>query len=136
MFLGQTCIDHGNPGVLGQQSCCSGLKAWIYDAKTGAPYPNGTFYCWTATCVPQGLWAGPGGVGNNCCSGLTNVNGKCQVPVSTIPTSPLPPTSGGGTGTSTLPLPGQWISGIPNNYLIIGVVAIAALMMMQKKKGG
>ena len=118
-FLAQTCVEHGQVAQTGL--CCESLTPWAYDANTGVAY-NG-FGCWNATCAQAGQWAGPGGVGNRCCEGLTNVNGKCgtAVPGGSVP----PPVDTGDEGG---------FFGIPTDYLIYGAMALAALLMLGGKK--
>ena len=107
-----TCVSHG--GVATTGDCCTGLKAWNYDANSGAPY-NG-FGCWSALCATLGQWAGPAGVGNYCCPPLVNIGGKCA--------SAMPGGAGSGTTPVGTPL------GIPTTYLYIGAAFLAVLLFM------
>ena len=116
-FLSQTCVAHGEIAQVGL--CCESLTPWAYDANTGQAYDG--FGCWNATCAQAGQWAGPGGIGNRCCEGLTNVNGKCG---SAVPGYVPPPVKDTG----------DWISGIPNDWLMYGGIALVVLLMLGKKR--
>ena len=119
-FLAEACVPHGTIAQTGV--CCESLTPWAYDANTGAPY-NG-FGCWNAPCAQAGQWAGPDGIGNRCCPGLTNVAGKCGT---AVPGGTVPPPVNTGDG-------GEWIAGIPNDYIIYGGLCLLALMMLGGKK--
>lgn len=119
MFVGQTCVDHGGSGS-GVANCCAGLTPWGFDSKTGVSYGANNYMCWTATCIPEGQWSGPGGVDSGkCCSGLVASGGKCVKAPIYIPPAPSD----------------ELISGIPNTYLYLGAGALVLFLFMSKKKG-
>lgn len=144
--LAEACVPHGSIAATGV--CCDGLTPWAYDANSGQAY-NG-FGCWNAPCAEAGQWAGPGGIGNLCCTGLINVNGKCAIPpmsgscatVGKVPTAGQVCCVGltkDGQGICNAPAntPGggsEWIAGIPNDYIIYGGLGLLALMMLGGKK--
>jgi len=120
-FLGQDCVAHGQTAKTGV--CCESLTPWAYDANTGVAYDG--FACWNAPCAQAGQWAGPGGVGNRCCEGLTNVGGKCG-------------TATPGGSTPPPPAPGEFCQGtivcsIPDMYLYIGGGLLLVLALAGKK---
>lgn len=157
-MFAQACVDHGQASTDPSAVCCPGLKKWGFDANTGVAYQG--FMCWTASCAGEGQWAGPGGQGNECCTGLVNSQGKCAKPVA----------GGGGGGTPTCaplgvkPVAGQSccsglmdsqgfcktmsnlppenvcapgetiICGIPDLWIYGGGAALLLLMMMGGKK--
>ena len=117
------CLPHGTISKTGQ--CCTGLKAWNYDANSGQPYDG--FGCWTAQCATLGQWAGPNGQGNYCCPPLVNVAGKCA---NAVP---------GGSGSGTAPVgpavcKGTLICAVPDMYLYLAGGALVLLMFMGGRK--
>jgi hypothetical protein len=127
MYLGATCIDHGQLAASSGDTCCPGLTPWVYDANSGTPYP--IMACWSAGCASAGQWAGPSGVGNHCCAGLTNVGGKCAVPAS----------GGGGGGTTYNPpspiCAGTIICSLPDMAIYAIAGGLVLMLVMSKKKG-
>lgn len=148
-FLAQAdCVPHG---VIAQNGiCCDGLTAWGYDANAGVPY--GGFGCWNATCAQEGQFAPPGGIsgGGQCCTGLVDVGGKCSKPpgggtvgCATVGKAPLigqaccSGLSKDAQGLCNTPQQqgnGEIISGIPNDWLMYGGIALVALLMLGGKK--
>jgi hypothetical protein len=127
MYLGATCIDHGQLAASSGDTCCPGLTPWVYDANSGTPYP--IMACWSAGCASAGQWAGPSGVGNHCCTGLANVAGKCAVP-----------SSGGGGGTTYIPpltpaCAGTIICSLPDMAIYAIAGGLVLMLVMSKKKG-
>lgn len=120
-FLGQDCVSHGIIAKTG--SCCESLTPWAYDANSGAAYDG--FACWNAPCAQAGQWAGPGGIGNRCCEGLTNVNGKCGTAV---------PGGSVSTPTPTGDCVGTFLCSIPDLYLYGGAALLVLMMAMGGKK--
>lgn len=120
-FLSQACVDHGQVAQTG--TCCESLVPWAYDANSGIAYDG--FACWNAPCAQAGQWAGPGGIGNRCCEGLTNVNGKCGT---AVPGGTVPPPVATGDCVGTI------LCSIPDMYLYLGVGGLALLLMMGGKK--
>ena len=118
-FLAQACVEHGQVAQTGV--CCESLTPWSYDAATGIAYDG--FGCWNATCAQAGQWAGPGGIGNRCCEGLTNVNGKCGT---AVPGGSVPPPVDTGDESGFF--------GIPTEYLMYGAIAVVAMLMLGGKK--
>ena len=150
-FLAQACIGHSQASTNPSDVCCAGYTKWGYDAKTGIPYDG--FMCWTASCAAEGQFAPPSTSGAGCCTGLVPIGGKCSKPVTTQPplncigiglTPPVGQSCCTGLvrdvqGTCNAPanIPGgstQWISGIPNDYIIYGGLGLLALMMLGGKK--
>ncbi len=122
-FLAEACVPHGQTAKTGV--CCESLVPWAYDANTGVAYDG--FACWNAPCAQAGQWAGPGGIGNRCCEGLTNVNGKCGT---TTPGGYVPPPT---------PTPGDFCQGtilcdIPDMVIYGGAAVLALMLVMGGKK--
>ena len=120
-FLSQNCVAHGEISKTGV--CCESLTPWAYDAKTGIAYDG--FGCWNATCAQAGQWAGPGGIGNRCCEGLTNVNGKCGT---AAPGGYVPPI------VDTGDCAGSIVCSVPDLYIYGGVGVLVLLMAIGGKK--
>lgn len=123
-FLSQACVAHGEIAKTGV--CCESLVPWAYDANSGQAYDG--FGCWNAPCAQAGQWAGPGGIGNRCCEGLTNVDGKCgmAVPGGTVP--PPTPSPGGDFCKGTI------VCSVPDIYLYGAAGVLVLLMAMGKKR--
>lgn len=120
-FLSQACVAHGEIAQTGV--CCESLVPWAYDANSGVAYDG--FSCWNAPCAQAGQWAGPGGIGNRCCEGLTNVNGKCGT---AVPGGTVPPVVDTGDCVGT------FVCSIPDLYLYGGVAALVLMLAMGGKK--
>ncbi len=120
-FLSQACVGHGEIAQTGV--CCESLVPWAYDANTGQAYEG--FGCWNAPCAQAGQWAGPGGIGNRCCEGLTNVAGKCGT---TVPGGTVPPIVDTGDCAGTI------LCDIPDMVIYGGAAVLVLMLAMGGKK--
>lgn len=149
----EPCVGHSGASTNPADVCCAGYTKWNYDANTGIPYQG--FMCWTASCAGEGQFAPPLSTsGAGCCTGLVPINGKCSRPVSTTPplncigVGMVPPAGQAccsglvrdSLGICNAPgnIPGasggEWIAGIPNDYIMYGGLALMALLMLGGKK--